>query len=68
MIKFFFNSFPNCSGNLAAVEGQRNSKFSHSGRLQQLLMCQSDEEQALRIPGQRSCYCAFRFKCKQLRP
>ena len=27
-------------------------------------MCQSDKGQALRFPGQRSCYCVFKFKCK----
>ena len=46
-------------GDLAVVEGQRNGKFSRNGKL---------GHSCARVQGQRSCYCAFRFKCKQLHP
>ena len=64
--------FQSSPGILAVVEGQRNGnfgqndKFGQNGKLGH--SCASDKGQALRLLCQRSCYCAFRFKCKQLHP
>ena len=46
-------------GDLAVVEGQRSGMFSQNGKLGH--SCVRDH---VIVPGQRSCYCAFRFKWK----
>ena len=65
--------FQSSPGDLVVAEGQRNGKFSPNGKFGQndkldhsfvrVTTCRLYDS-----PGQKSCYCAFRFKCKQLRP
>ena len=53
------------------VEGQKNGKFSQNGKFGQngkLGHPCVRVTKGRRLPGQRSCYYAFKFKCKQLRP
>ena len=56
--------FQTSPGDLAVAEGQRSGKFSQNGKLGHACVTVTKG----RLPGQISCYCAFRFKCKQLCP
>ena len=55
------NSILSSPGDLAVAEGQRNGKFSLNGKLGHSCV-RVIKGRLYDCPGQKSCYCAFRFK------